>query len=260
MDTDIIKKNCDFRFYYKTDIIPTILDGGDEIILGNWPKDKHIVCNTNSDIPLKIPSHPYTLVNRSILCNCGIEADNHYLLESLATCDNKISKLTMYFTINTALTNYLDMFPNLTDSLQIPLIKNKTTYKQTLPITLNVSKFDKSLLHAPSDLMDFMDYYTKKKQIFDIQERHETILNTNKNFFSNNQILDIFVFISSIISLISTTLIIYFIYEHKKIRMLVASLALQQIKEVNAKSRETNTTECETLAYIGIILTILSLI
>ena len=49
----------------------------------------------------------------------------------------------MYFTIITAFTNYLDMFPNLTDSLQIPLIKNITTNKQTLPITLNVSEFDR---------------------------------------------------------------------------------------------------------------------
>ena len=79
LETDIIKENCDFIFYYKTDIIPTVLDGGDEIILANWPNDKHIICNTNNDIPVKIPSHPYVLINRSVLCNCSIEADNHYL-------------------------------------------------------------------------------------------------------------------------------------------------------------------------------------
>ena len=42
--------------------------------------------------------------------------------------------------------------------------------------------------------------------------------------------------------------------------MLIASLALYQIKEVSGNSRETNPTECTTLAYIGITLTILSLI
>ena len=133
-----------FRFYYnKTDIIPTVLDGGDKIILANWPNDKHIICNTNNDIPVKIPSHMYVLVNRSVLCNCGIEVDNHYHLESLGACDNKVFKLTMYFTVNTAFANYLEMFPNLTDFLQIPLIKNRTTEKQTLSINLNVSKFDR---------------------------------------------------------------------------------------------------------------------
>ena len=200
------------------------------------------------------------MVNRSVLCNCGIEVDNHYLLEPLAACDNKISKLTMYFTINTAFTNYLEMFPNLTDSLQTPLIKKRTTYKPTLPIALNVSKFDRSLLHVSMDLKDFMDHYTKRKEIFDLQEKHDSTFNTNKNFFSNNHILDIFVFVSSIMSLMSTTFIIYLICKHKKIRTLVGSLALHQIKEVSANSRETNPAECTTLAYIGIILTILSLI
>ena len=103
-----------FDFYFiNTEITPTVLDRGDEIILAIWPNDKHIICNINNDIPVKIPSHPYVLVNRSILCNCGIEADNYHLLESIASCDKKITKLTMYFTINLAFTNYLDIFPNL---------------------------------------------------------------------------------------------------------------------------------------------------
>ena len=106
LTTDIIRDNCNFDFdYNKTDITPTILDGGDEIILANWPNDKHIVCNINNDIPVIVPSHPYVLVDRSILCNCGLEADNHHLLESLAACNNNHTKLTMYFTINLAFTN-----------------------------------------------------------------------------------------------------------------------------------------------------------
>ena len=147
----IIKNNCNFNFYFnKKDITPTVLDGGDEIVLANWPNDKHIICNVNNDIPVKIPSHPYVLVNRSVLCNCGIEADNHYLLESIASCDNGDSKLVMYFTINMAFANYIDMFPNLTDSFQ--LIKDRTMYEQPLPINLSIPNFDRSLLHAPTIL------------------------------------------------------------------------------------------------------------
>ena len=60
LDISIIKENCDFRFYYnKTDIISTVLDGESKIILVNWPSNKHIMCSTNNDIPVKIPSHPY---------------------------------------------------------------------------------------------------------------------------------------------------------------------------------------------------------
>ena len=36
-----------------------------------------------------------------------------------------------------AFANYLDMFPNLTDSFQ--LIKDRTTYEQPLPIPINLS-------------------------------------------------------------------------------------------------------------------------
>ena len=85
LTVDIIKNNCDFDFYFnKTDVTPTMLDGGNEIVLANWPNDKHIICNINNDIPIKIPSHPYVLVNKIVLCSCGIEAGNHHLLESIA--------------------------------------------------------------------------------------------------------------------------------------------------------------------------------
>ena len=122
------------------------MDEGDEIVLANWPINKHIISNTNNDIPVKIPSHPYGLVNRSVLCNCSIEADNHYLLESIAPCNNRNSKLVMCFTINMAFANYLNMFPNVTESF--PLIRDRTTYKQPLPINLSIPDFDASLLHA----------------------------------------------------------------------------------------------------------------
>ena len=261
LDTDIIKENCNFRFYYnKTHITPPVLDGGNEIILANWHNDKQIICTINNDITVRIPSHPYVLVNRSVLCNCSIKADHHYLLESLAACDDRNSKLTMYFTINTAFANHLDMFSNLTESLQLLLVKDRTTYEQTLPINLNITGFDKTLMNAPTNLKDFVSSYTKNKEIFDLQERHETMrLNTNKNFFSKNHTMDIFVFISAIISLISTTLTIYLLCKHKKIRVLIASLVFHQVKDISITSGETNS-KCTTLAYIEIILTILSLI
>ena len=264
MTTDIIKNNCNFDFYFnKTDVTPTVLDGGDEIVLANWPNDKHITCNVNNDIPIKIPSHPYVLVNRSVLCNCRIEAVNHHLLEPIATCDNKIPNLVMYFTINMAFTNYLDMLPNLTNSL--PLIKDRTKYEQTLPLNLGILDFDNSLKHAPTSLKNLMHVYANNKEIFDLKQRHvstvESLNNSYTNFFSNNYIVDIFIYTSSILSIISTTLVIYLFCKHKHIRTLVASLILHKIKEVDANSSSEGTnSECKTLAYIGIILTVLSLI
>ena len=142
-----------------------------------------------------------------VSCNCGIEADNYYLLESIAACDNRYSKLITYITINMAFANYLDMFPNITESF--PLIRDRTTHKQPLPVNLSIPDFDTSLLHAPINLKNFVPVYAKNKEIFDLEERHASkILNSSKNFFSNNYIVDIFMIASSMISLMSTSLII----------------------------------------------------
>ena len=66
-------------------------------------------------------------------------------------------------------------------------------------------------------------------------------------------------FISTIILLLTTTLPVYIFCKFKKIRALLASLVLHQVKKVGATSEENNS-ECTTLAYIGIILTIPCLI
>ena len=106
--SEIIKENCNFAYYFnKTYIKPAVCDSGNEIILANWPNNKHIECNINNDIPVKIPSFPYVLDNKSLLCKCEIEVESHFLLESLAACHDAESKLVMYFVVNTAFVNYL---------------------------------------------------------------------------------------------------------------------------------------------------------
>ena len=59
------------------------------------------------------------------------------------------------------------------------------------------------------------------------------------------------------------TLVIYLFSKHKHIRTIIASLLLHKTKEVGANSNsnsETNNYECRTLAYIGMVLTVLSMI
>ena len=177
------------------------------------------------------------MVNRSILCNCGIEADNNQLLKSIASQDKEITKLTMYFTVNLAFTNYLDMFPNLTDSLT--LSGNKTDYEQLLPIHLNIPHYDSSLNNRPTKLKDFLNDYVNtnnNEEIFNLQERHATHTSLPyKNFFLN-KIVNIFMFTSTI-SIITITLVIYLFCKHKHITTIVASLILYKTKVVEANSK-----------------------
>ena len=74
--------------------------GGQQIILANLPSYKRLICTYDNNIPISIPSHPYVLLDRNILCNCDIEAEDNFLLESLAACvENNNHKLEMFFTV-----------------------------------------------------------------------------------------------------------------------------------------------------------------
>ena len=66
-----------------------------------------------------------------------------------------------------------------------------------------------------------------------------------KNFFTNNFIVDIFIVTIVIISVITTIIIVYALHKHNKLRTLVVSLALQQVKEVS-----TSTTKKEDKNYM----------
>ena len=64
LESDVIKANCEFQYYYnKTDIKPTVLNGGFQIILANWPNYRKITCLHNNNIPINISGHPYVLMN-----------------------------------------------------------------------------------------------------------------------------------------------------------------------------------------------------
>ena len=95
------------------------------------------------------------------------------------------------------------------------------------------------LLSAPLTLKEYIAQYKHDKEIFDLKERHDIDeLETefvSKNFFTNNFIIDVFVFVIAIILVISTIIIICAICKHNKLRTLVTSLALQQEKEVRAE-------------------------
>ena len=113
-----------------------VLDGGHQIVLANWPSYERIIFTHNNNIPVNIPSHQYVLLDRNILCNCDIEADCNFLLESLAACsehENENPDLEMYFTVNLAFANYLDQ---LDETIDVPIERNWMHQMHILPISI----------------------------------------------------------------------------------------------------------------------------
>ena len=96
----------------------------------------------HNNIPIEIPSHPYVLLNRTVLCNCIIEVENNFLLQSIAACDPDSTDvdLEMCFVANTAFLNY---FEGLIDTLKVPMLQNMKMQKHILPISLESDDFDK---------------------------------------------------------------------------------------------------------------------
>ena len=91
--------------------------------------------------------------------------------------------------------------------------------------------------------------YKHEKEIFDLKVRHDIdkldLETSNKYFFTNNIIVDIFISVIATISIITTMIIIYVLSKHNKLGILVVSLALQQVREIS-----TSTTKKEDKNYM----------
>ena len=89
------------------------------------------------------------------MCNCNIEAESNFLLESLAACEGPETKtdLEMHFTVNLAFVNY---FKNLLEESSKPISRNCTTQEQILPISLKSFEIDPKLINAPKTLRELV--------------------------------------------------------------------------------------------------------
>ena len=126
-------------------------------------------------------------MNRSVLCNCIVEAENNFLLDSIAVCDPNAddTDLTMYFMANTAFLNY---FEGMIDQLQIPNLHDITMQEQILPVYLNsTEELDRELLAAPRTLRELVENYKKKKLNFDRQ--HDKFRERKHGYYRNGYLI-----------------------------------------------------------------------
>ena len=115
-----IARVCPFKYYHELIPEPRVVDGGPELLLAGLPEPWTYICEENRDIPLPMKAGPYVVIKRSELCQCKIHAGEHFLQESLTTCqqehaDTMNDGVKHYFTINTAVAAiYGETSPSLT--------------------------------------------------------------------------------------------------------------------------------------------------
>ena len=104
------------------------------------------------------------------MCNCDVEAESNFLLESLAAYKGSETKsdLEKYFTINLAFVNYFD---DTKSELGIPILRNWTTKEQVLHLSIETFEISPNLCNAPENLMRFGSSVPKQKENFRQERR-----------------------------------------------------------------------------------------
>ena len=181
-------------------------------------------------------------------------------MESLAACEGPETKtdLEMHFTINLAFVNY---FNDMIEELGIPISQNWTTQEQILPLSLETFENNPNLINAPKTLQDLAIQYRNKKHILDKKEQELDKPKENSKFqsFLNSFLADVLIFTAALITLIITLIIIYIVYRQSKLKALVANIAMQRIKAVEAADVSNILCTCKTQWYIMGMLIIITL-
>ena len=132
----------------------------------------------------------------------------------------------MYYTVNAA---FMHNFDSLTENLETHISQNWTTKEQVFPISLQTFEFDSKLLKVPKTLKDLVHQYKQKGQIINKTNNKNT-----KHSFFGNIIMDVFLFIATILSMIATAAIIHLVCRHTKLKPLLAGITFQPVKQTEA--------------------------
>ena len=171
-----------------------------------------------------------------------IEAEDNFLVESLATCgENNIQKLEMFFTVNLA---FLDHLEDLTEVLDTPIDRNWMHEKQILPISLESFQINSSLLQPPKTLKDYIKQFQEHSRKLNLEIQHDNTESKFKSFISSF-IADIIGFSTALLTIIITLVIIYIVTGHSNLKKLVANIALQHIKTIEAAALNPNNVICD---------------
>ena len=195
---------------------------------------------TLREILLFIPSHPYVLLDRNILCNCDIEAESNFLLESLAACEeNEKPDLEMYFMLNLAFVDYLEQ---LNKTITTPINRNWTSARQPIPISLDSFQVSSKLMHMPIMLKDFIEQYRENRITAIKQEDPKSKFRT----FINSFLVDMLIFIAVILTVFLVLVILYVITGQSKLKALITTMALQRIRAMKAFDTNRQTQSCNS--------------
>ena len=148
----------------------------------------------------------------------------------------------MFFTLNLA---FLDHLENLPQVLDTPIDKNWMHDKQILSISLESFEIKSSLLQAPKTLKDYIQQLQEHNKKLHINVSPHTAKSNFKGFISSF-IADIIGFVAALLTIITVLVVIYIVTGHSKLKTLVANIALQCFRRVEAAALSPDNIICES--------------
>ena len=281
LDSALVRQNCKFKYYYNTSVIPSVLDGGSKIILANMLNEKRLICTYDQRLAKPLPSSPYVLVDRRILCHCHIQSGLTYVLKNIGSC-NTTTHPVLYYTVNLAFVNYFASF--LGDPTKIP--SNPEQIETILPIALEDYSQDPNFAIYCQDISQFPEYldqvahvhYQKQAFLanakeFPIEGRagnkenievSETPQSPSGNSFAFmfTVAFHVYVFVGTTISMIMLLPQVYMLLKQKKLRGLVAAITLFK-QATKASATPTSLPSTKVICHdpwVSFILTCLTLL
>ena len=248
MPDKAIEAACNIAYYYNTTVTPSVLDGGDEIVLANILGNKLLDCDKDYHLPVPLTDEDYVKINKSMLCKCKIHqgklsGDNVQILRSLTACAGSVLNTQVQHTINLPFLFHVKEFisndsaisrvaRNLSammhrEDYTSPIL-NKEDY--TFPIYCksysnstdpNIMAKAKQSLQTLKQVHSFMREDFQRNTI----EKEPTPLYTRKT--ASQQLLHTLGILVTI-AIASILLIIGFVYcKHSKLSALVGGMAMQ---------------------------------
>ena len=211
-----VTQSCRFTYMYDAKVPPTILDGGNDVLLANFHGSRSLKCDTkDGGLAIPTPEHTYTVVTRNFLYDCQLDLEYASILKQISACGEKSHyDMRMHFTVNLAFWQLLKQYhPKLAKTIN-PEMKR---LEQIFPVKM----FDntKGPLQMPPILPDIAKRLNEEGRKFKHSEINS--LPIFSRFESN-----IITVVAGVLACICTIVILVIIVKQVKLQSLVSNLGL----------------------------------
>ena len=239
----LIQDVCTINYFYNITVMPSVLDGGDSLVLANFKQKKNLVCLYDQELAKPLPQHEYSLVKRNILCYCHIQIGYTTVPQTISDC-NATAFPNFYSTVNLGF--WTDLMTLFNDSnFKVPLSLTSKDY--VLPVSLTDYSNDSSFsafmqkhnkhasLHPTNTaelkatIAEYRNFTLYRKKLFNDKGRDNVTVSVlaplKKSSFLYTTILHIYLFIGSTIGILHVIPNVILAIRMKRTSALMGALA-----------------------------------